>query len=153
MRYLLVFLMFLGSCSADWHLKQAIKKNPKLGDSSVFHKVIIHNDTIHDTIYIPKKDFEFTLNLLDGLMDSLQLVYSDSFIEIYGKLDSANNAKFRGKVKERYIPYTVYIHDTISIEAKCPPNITVVDGYPKSYFWLGLVIFVLIFILWLLKRK
>lgn len=151
MRYLLVFLMFLGSCSADWHLKQAIKKNPKLGDSSVFQKVIIHNDTIHDTIFVPKKDFEFTLNLLEGLMDSLQLVYSDSFIEIYGKLDSANNAKFKGKVKERYVPYTVYVHDSILVESKCPPNVTIIEGYPKWYFWIGLVIFVLILVILVFK--
>lgn len=39
MRYLLLLLLFT-SCSADWHLRRAILKDP----------TIIEQDTIHDTI-------------------------------------------------------------------------------------------------------
>jgi hypothetical protein len=141
----------LTSCSAEWHLRQAIKKNPKLGDTVVYYKTIIHTDTVHDTVFIPKHDFQFTVNALDGLADSLTLLYTDSFVEIYGKIDSLQNMKFKGRVKDRYIYRDVIVHDSILVEQKCPPNVTIIEGYPKWYLWLFVAIFVGIFLFKILK--
>jgi len=150
MKYLIPFLIFLGACSAEWHIKQAVRKNPSLTDSTKFVKVVVIHDTLYDTVYVPSHKFE--VNNIDGLTDSLTLLFSDSFVELYGKIDSLG-LSLKGKVKERLIPYTVYDVDTVIVETKCPPNVTVVEGYPKWYLWVVLGIFALILLICLPKRK
>lgn len=151
MKYILIILMFLCSCSAEWHMKQAVRKNPKYKDSITYVKTVIHKDTIHDTIYIPKHDFQFTINALDGLVDSLTLLYTDSFVEVYGKIDSLQNMKFKGRIKEKLIYKDIIVHDTILVEQKCPPNVTIEEGYPKWYFWLLIFVILLLLIIKFLK--
>ena len=149
--FVLLLLVTLQSCSAEWHLKRAIHKNPKYGDSTKTIEMVIFHDTIYDTILVPSHDFSFTVDSLRNCLDSFSLVYNDSFITIHGKLDSLGQLKFKGTVKEKLIPYYKEIHDTAYIEKNCPPNITVQEGYSKWYLWLLIGIFVLFIVYKLLK--
>ena len=141
----------LSSCSAEWHLRKAVSKNPEYGKVKKEVKFIIYRDTIHDTIIVPSHDFHFVLDSLHNYMDSFHMVYNDSFVTILGKLDSVGKLKFKGTVKERLVPYEVIVHDTIKVTTECPPNIVVNNGYPKWYLWLLIAIFVL-FILYSIKK-
>lgn len=149
--YIILMVFLLSACSAEWHLHRAIKKNPKYGDSTKVTQIIIVHDTIRDTILIPEHKFSFTIDSLRNALDVYNMVYNDSFLTIYGKLDSLGKIKFTGTVKEKKVPFEVIIHDTIKVETKCPQNITVVEGYPKWYFWVLIGIFALILIL-LIKK-
>lgn len=153
MKYLniIVLFLFLTSCSAEWHLKRAIKKNPSYGDSTKTTTLVIVHDTIRDTLFVPDHKFEFTVDSLHNLMDSFNMVYNDSFVYIYGKLDSLGKLTFKGKVKERRIPYEVIVHDTVLVESKCPPNVTVINGYPKWYLWVLISIFATVILIKVFK--
>lgn len=148
----IILLLFLTSCSAEWHLRKAIKLNPKYGDSTKTTQMVIVHDTIRDTIIVPNYQFAFTIDSLRNTMDSFNMVYNDSFLVIYGKLDNLGKIKFKGEIKERLIPYEVIVHDTIRFETKCPPSITVNQGYPKRYLWLLISIFVAFLVLMIKKN-
>jgi hypothetical protein len=147
----LMILLLLTSCSAEWHLRRSIKLNPKYGDSTKITTIIVRHDTIRDTLFVPSHNFDFTVDSLRNSLDSFNMVYNDSFVIIFGKLDSIGRLKFRGKVKEKLIPFEVIVHDTIKVDSKCPPSITVNSGYPKRYFWLLIVVFVTLLLLALRK--
>lgn len=150
MRYL-ILILFLSSCSAEWHLRKAIKKNPEYGKPKIKYELVLYRDTIRDTIVVPHHDFSFNLDSLCNVVDSFNMVYSDSILTIYGKLDSLGKMKFKGKVKEKLIPFEVIVHDTIKVAVECPPAITINSGYPKWYLWLFIFIFAL-FVFYNVKR-
>lgn len=143
MRYLIILLL-LTSCSAEWHLHRAVKLNPKYGDSTKITKVVLVHDTIRDTLLVPSHTFDFVIDSLRSSMDSFNMVYSDSFITIYGKLDSLGKIKIKGKIIEKKIPFEVIVHDTLRVDVQCPPSIVVADGYPKWYLWVLIAIFVVV---------
>ena len=143
----LMILLLMTSCSAEWHLLRAIKLNPKYGDSTKTTVQIILHDTVHDTLLVPSHEFDFTIDSLRNCLDSFSMVYNDSFVTVYGQLDSLGKLKFKGKVKERLVPFEVIIRDTIEKEIECPPSIIVEpSGYPKWYLWVLIGIFVVIII-------
>lgn len=143
----LVILLMLTSCSAEWHLRRAIHKNPKYGDSTKTTIQIVLHDTIHDTLFVPSHEFDFTVDSLRNCLDSFSMVYNDSFVTVYGKLDSLGQLKFKGKVKERLVPFEVIVVDTVVKEIECPPSIVVEpSGYPKWYLWVVIGIFAVILI-------
>jgi len=82
MRWIAILLLFLTSCSAEYHLRRAIKLNPKYGDSTKIVQLVIVNDTIHDTLLVEAHEFAFTLDSLHNIMDSFNMVYNDSFLTI-----------------------------------------------------------------------
>jgi hypothetical protein len=107
MRYLIIVLFFC-SCSAQWHLKKAIQKDP---DLLKVNKVII--DTVIVTDSFNNID-TFTLNEID------------TFITDTGKI-KVTLIKFKNK----YTLKTELKHDTIKIEKEiqCPPSvIQVIDS-------------------------
>lgn len=59
---LLLFIVLLSSCSAEWHIRRAIKKNPR----------ILKADTIqvHDTLYVPQVHYDTTIisNQIDTIL-------------------------------------------------------------------------------------
>ena len=103
---LLLLVILLSSCSAQWHLKQAIKK-----DSSLLkpNKVLI--DTLIVTDSFISVD-TFTLNEID------------SFISDTGKVRVTIY-----KIKNRYTLKTEIKHDSIRIkkEIECPPSVIQVN--------------------------
>ena len=148
MKYLIIILALLSSCTAEWHLKQAIKKNPKYGDST-YKTVIFKKDTlikIYDTI---PGDSSFQSTIL--YRDSLNKVFSDSFTTVYQTVDSFN------KVKTTVVRRPIFIHDSILVSVKdtvkieVPKTIELKEGYPIWYFWVLIAIFVLV--LWLILKK
>lgn len=148
MRYLIFILFLITSCTAEWHLKQAIKKNPKYGDST-YKTVIFKKDTlikIYDTIP-GDSSFQFTL----FYRDSLNKVFSDSFTTVYQSIDSLN------KVKTTVVRRPIYVRDSIlvnivdTVKIDVPKTIEIKQGYPVWYFWVLIAIFVLV--LWLTLKK
>jgi hypothetical protein len=138
MKYLLILLLFC-SCSAEYHLKQALKKNPKLGDSAIKYVPYIKDTTIYVKIYVKG---DSTTQNSKQIIDSLQRVFNDSFTTVYQLVDSLGN------VKTNVVRKPFYVHDSINviicdtIQTKCPPQIIVEEGYNKMWFWLLIVIFV-----------
>ena len=139
----LFFLLVLQSCSANYHLKKALKKNPKLGDST--------------TVFVPYyKDTTITINIIGDTsdqtmkfkkwykqaMDSVAVAYNDSFVQVNQTIDSLGNLKTNVIRK----PFKESVKATIKGEAevKIPPMITVEEkGFKiNSYIWVLLAIFV-----------
>ena len=129
--YIILFVLLISACSAEWHLKRALHLNPNLRDSIKVRELVVVKDTIRDTILVESHNFDFVVDSLSNLLGNYALLYNDSFVTIYGRLDSLGKLNLKGKIKEKRIPYEVIIHDTIPVEVKCPPQVTLTEGYPK----------------------
>jgi hypothetical protein len=150
MRYLLIVLsLILVSCSSEWHMKRALKKNPKLADSSVKY-VPYYKDTIV-TIKIVGDTSDQSVKYAEWykkIADSTMIVFSDSFTHVTQELDSL------GKLKTKVIrlPYEVKqlvtIHDTIQV--KMPPQV-IVKNEIGSFTWILILIAIVLFLLLLNK--
>lgn len=138
----LFFLLVVSSCSADYHLKQAIKKNPKLGDSTV--KLVPYYKDTNIVINIIGDTSDQNVKFKQWYkqaMDSVAVAYNDSFVQVNQTIDSLGNLKTKVIRKPYTITTQVIIHDTVEI--KVPPAITVKNGFEiKWYIWLLLAIFV-----------
>ena len=151
MRYLLIILI-LSSCSAQWHLKTAIKKDHNILNNQKYKTTVIVTDTIHDTIMIPEHNFEFTMDSIQQAYakqnDSLVMVYNDSLVSIYMDYDQlSKNFKLKGKVKEKLVPYEVIVHDTVPVEVPCPNPIYSLSKLEEFQIWLGRILSLLLVIL------
>lgn len=138
----LFFLLVVSSCSADYHLKQAIKKNPKLGDSTVKLVPYYKDTTITINIIGDTSDQNVKFKQwYKQAMDSVAVAYNDSFVQVNQTIDSLGNLKTKVIRKPYTITTQVIIHDTVEI--KVPPAIIVKNGFEiKWYIWLLLAIFV-----------
>jgi hypothetical protein len=138
----LFFLLVVSSCSADYHLKQAIKKNPRLGDSTV--KLVPYYKDTNIVINIIGDTSDQNVKFKQWYkqaMDSVAVAYNDSFVQVNQTIDSLGNLKTKVIRKPYTITTQVIIHDTVEI--KVPPAITVKNGFEiKWYIWLLLAIFV-----------
>lgn len=147
MKYLLIILsLILVSCSSEWHMKQALKKNPKLADSSVKYVPYYKDTTI--TIQILGDTSDQSVKYAEWykkITDSTMVVFSDSFTHVTQELDSL------GKLKTKVIrlPYEVKqivtIHDTIPV--KMPPQVIVkneVGGFSMILILIVIVLFLLL---------
>lgn len=131
-----VAILLLTSCSASWHLKRAIKKDPSL---------LLSRDTVlvHDTQFVTKErvltdSFVTTCYDTITLEDSFvftQVIRRDNVIKVYTKCKSD----------------TVRI--TTKIPFKMPPTVT----YKNDPFWkslavaLGTLLLLIIIIRFVLK--
>jgi len=131
-----VAILLLTSCSASWHLKRAIKKDPSL---------LLSSDTVlvHDTQFVTKErvltdSFVTTCYDTITLEDSFvftQVIRRDNVIKVYTKCKSD----------------TVRI--TTKIPFKLPPTVT----YKNDPFWkslavaLGTLLLLIIIIRFVLK--
>jgi len=150
MRYLLIILsLILVSCSSEWHMKKALKKNPKLADSSVkyvpyYKDTIVTIQIVGDTSNQSVKYAEWYKKIADSTM----IVFSDSFTHVTQELDSL------GKLKTKVIrlPYEVKqlvtIHDTIQV--KMPPQV-IVKNEIGSFTWILILVVIVLFLLLLNK--
>jgi hypothetical protein len=143
MRKIIIFLLVLSSCSAEYHLKRAIKKNPRLGDSTTilvpYYKdtnivINIIGDTSDQTVKYKKWYKQAT--------DSMAIVFNDSFTEVSQKIDSLGNLKTKVIRKPYHDTIQLIIHDTIRYAIA--PRITVEEKAfeVKWYIWLLFAIFV-----------
>ena len=150
MRYLLIILsLILVSCSSEWHMKKALKKNPKLADSSVkyvpyYKDTIVTIQIVGDTSNQSVKYAEWYKKIADSTM----IVFSDSFTHVTQELDSL------GKLKTKVIrlPYEVKqlvtIHDTIQV--KMPPQV-IIKNEIGSFTWILILVVIVLFLLLLNK--
>jgi hypothetical protein len=131
-----VAILLLTSCSASWHLKRAIKKDPSLLNGS---------DTVlvHDTQFVTKErvltDSFFTtcydtITLEDSFVFT-QVIRRDNVIKVYTKCKS----------------------DTVRITTKIPFKIPPTVTYKNDPFWkslavaLGTLLLLIIIIRFVLK--
>lgn len=160
MRYLLI-LLILSSCSAEWHLKTAVKKNPNILNLRKYKTTVIIKDTIRDTIIVPEHNFQFTIDSIQQSHakqnDSLVMVYNDSLVSIFMDYDEiVKKFKIKGKVKEKLVPYEVIVRDTVPVEIPCPNPIYGLSKFEEFQIWLGRILGLLLLILliiWLVLRK
>lgn len=136
-------MLILSACSAEYHLKQAIKKNPKLGEPSVvlipYYKdtniiITIIGDTSDQTVKY-KKWYKQAL-------DSVTIAFNDSFVEVAQTIDSLGNLKTKVIRKPYKDTIQLIIHDTIRYVNA--PKITLPEKEIeiKWYIWLLFIIFV-----------
>ena len=139
----LFFILVLHSCSADYHLRAALKKNPRLGDSTVvlvpYYKdtnivINIIGDTSDQTIKFKK--------WYNQAKDSMVIAFNDSFVEVAQTIDSLGNLKTKVIRKPYKDTIQLIIHDTIRYVNA--PRITLPEKefQVKWYIWLLLAIFV-----------
>lgn len=142
----LFFILVLHSCSADYHLRQAIKKNPRLGDSTIvlvpYYKdtnivINIIGDTSDQTMKFKK--------WYNQAKDSMVIAFNDSFVEVAQTIDSLGNLKTKVVRKPYKDTIQLIIHDTIRYVNA--PRITLPEKefQVKWYIWLLLAIFVAAF--------
>ena len=143
----------LTSCSASWHLKQAVKKNPKLLDST--------------TKYVPYyKDTNIVINIIGDtsnqtlkykewykqVTDSAANVYEDSLLKVTQQLDSLGNLKTNVIKKPYKVEVPIYIKD--SVPCNCPPqfiNEIVEPNYNKTLIIIAIILFLLLLIIKIIK--
>lgn len=151
MKYLLILLL-LTSCSANWHLKKAIKRNPKLLDSTTEYVPYQKDTTIYRTIYIKG---DTNTQETKRVIDSLQQVYNDSFTTVWQLTDSLGNLKTQVIRKPFPVHDTVYIEIKGEVPVTVPSNIQLPQKEEKSIWnkWtLSLALILLILFLLLLHR-
>lgn len=148
MRYLILILLFV-SCSAEWHLKKAVKKNPLYGQKEKIMVPYYKDTTIYKTIYIPGDSSSQSTKLI---IDSLNKVYNDSFITVYQLVDSLGNVITSVKRKPRIIHDTTYveIRDTVYTEGK---KQIIIEEKTPNYIWILLLVSIILFLLLLHKNK
>jgi hypothetical protein len=154
-------LLLLSSCSAQWHLRTAVKKDKNILNLQRYKTTVIVRDTIKDTIYLPANNFDFSIDSIQQFYakqnDSLVNVYNDSLVSIYMSYDTLlKKFKLKGKVKERRIPYEVLVHDTIPVEVPCPNPILGLTKWEEIQIWTGRILgllFLILLIVWRLLKK
>lgn len=149
MKYIIIILgLFLYGCSAEYHLERAIKKNPKLLDSTVKYVPYQKDTTIYITVYIKG---DTNTQETKRLLDSIQQVYNDSFTTVLQLVDSFGNLKTTVIRK----PYAVHdsveviIHDTIKVS--CPEQFKIPKEKTPNWIW-GLILVCVILLLSYLHR-
>jgi hypothetical protein len=131
-----VSILLLTSCSASWHLKRAIKKDPSLlngGDTVLVHdtQFVTKERVLTDSFFTTCYD---TITLEDSFVFT-QVIRRDNVIKVYTKCKSD----------------TVRI--TTKIPFKLPPTVT----YKNDPFWkslavaLGTLLLLIIIIRFVLK--
>jgi len=114
-----VAILLLTSCSANWHLKRAIKKDPSLlkGGDTVL---------VHDTQFVTKERM-LTDSFFTTCYDTI--VMEDSFV--YTKVIRRDNV-----IKV----YTKCKSDTVRITTKIPFSLPPTVSYKNDPFWKSLAI-------------
>lgn len=146
LKFVSIILIFIfTSCSEKFYLRMALKKNPKLGDSTV--KLVPYYKDTNIVINIIGDTSDQNVKFKQWYkqaMDSMTTAFNDSFVQVNQTIDSLGNLKTKVIRKPYTVTTQVIIHDTVEI--KIPPAITVKNGFEiKWYIWLLLAIFVTAF--------
>jgi len=151
MRYIIIiFCLFLCSCSDSFYLKKLIKHNPHLLDSSVKYVPYQKDTTIYITIYLKG---DTNTQETKRIVDSIQQVYNDSFTTVLQLVDSLGNLKTTVIRKPQIIhdSIPVIIRDTIQI--KCPEQFKLPEEKTPNYIWVLILISIILFLLYLHRIK
>lgn len=117
-KYAVAILLFT-SCSATWHLKRAIKKDPSLlkgGDTVLVHdtQIVTKEKVLFDSFVTTEYD---TITLEDSFVYT-QVIRKDNMIKVYTKCKS----------------------DTVRITTKIPFKLPPTISYKDDPFWKSLVV-------------
>jgi hypothetical protein len=117
-KYAVAILLFT-SCSATWHLKRAIKKDPSLlkgGDTVLVHdtQIVTKEKILVDSFVTTEYD---TITLEDSFVYT-QVIRKDNVIKVYTKCKS----------------------DTVRITTKIPFKLPPTISYKDDPFWKSLVV-------------
>lgn len=146
---LIILSLILVSCSSEWHMKRALKKNPKLADSSVKY-VPYYKDTVV-TIQIVGDTSDQSIKFAEWykkIADSTMIVFSDSFTHVTQELDSLGKLKTKVVRLPYEVKQLVTIHDTIQV--KLPPQV-IVKKEIGGFTWVLILIAIILFLLLLNK--
>ena len=119
LRYILLILLF-SSCSAEWHLNRALKKDPTLFNKE---RVVMHDTTIITKEYIHTDSFTIT--------DTM--TYEDTVLKL----------KFIVKEKKIYFKATVK-PDTIRVVTHDRVPYKVIEYQDSKYLYKGLPLVLLV---------
>lgn len=151
MKYITIFLgLFLYGCSSEFHLKQLVKRNPHLLDSSIKYVPYYKDTTIYITIYIKG---DTNSQETKRVIDSIQQVYNDSFTTVLQLVDSLGNLKTTviRKPFAIYDSIEVIIHDTIKVP--CPEQFQLPEEKTPNYIWVLILIAIILLLLYLHRFK
>jgi len=112
---LFISIPLLTGCSANWHLKKAIAKDPSLLKATtvvVRDTVVVPPITVTDTLFMPQTDSTAVWE-----NDSLRIEFTKIKDE-----SGRDRIVFKTQIKERFVP--------VEVEAECPP---VVEFRPTPY--------------------
>jgi hypothetical protein len=130
-------------------MKRALKKNPKLADSSVKY-VPYYKDTVV-TIQIVGDTSDQSIKFAEWykkIADSTMIVFSDSFTHVTQELDSLGKLKTKVVRLPYEVKHLVTIHDTIQV--KLPPQV-IVKKEIGGFTWVLILIAIILFLLLLNK--
>jgi len=137
MRYLLTLLILsLTSCSARWHLNQAIKKDPTIVDTGIVYKfdttIVTDSIVIQDTL-VTKEIDTLTIHDIENKVTTQIIRISDTLLVT-----------------------TIVAPDTIEIikQMRSKPRIIKnerIPWYKNLFFWISAVLLVLLS--WVIGRK
>jgi hypothetical protein len=140
------FLFVLQSCSADYHLRQAIKKNPRLGDSTTIMVPFYKDTNIVVTIIGDTSDQNVKFKQwYKQATDSMTVAFNDSFVEVNQTIDSLGNLKTKVIRKPYHDTVRVVIRETKFIKAPAQIIVKEDEFKIKWYIWVLLAIFVIAF--------
>ena len=105
MARLFILLILLSSCSAEWHLKKALKKDPAIIEAKVIN--------IYDTLWTNSIKFKDSINI--DFKDSLIITNDTVQVKLYKK------GKRQLIVKTVVKPYPIYKKVRI-VETKYKPH-------------------------------
>lgn len=137
MRYLLTFLiLILTSCSARWHLNQAIKKDPNIVDTGIVYQL--------DTLVVTDSVV---------LVDTLVTQEIDTVI-IHDKENRVTTQIIR--IRDTLLVKTIVAPDTIKIikQMRSKPRIiqnVPIPWYKNLFFWISAIFLMLL--IWVLGKK
>jgi hypothetical protein len=116
-RLVIPFLLVLSSCSANWHLKRAIKKDPTI----IKESIVELRDTV--IVEVPAKDLNGSLDIGFDL-PSIDTTFRDQGVttRVFTTSDSINILKVETKCPGD----TIYVDREITVD--CPPRIEYVQG-------------------------
>lgn len=127
MKYILAILL-LSSCSAQWHLKRAIKKDP-----NILTEQVVRIDT-----FVVRDTFEYRDTFITNSFDTITIDTGSVQVKIIREHDI-----IRTFIKQK--PDTAYI----TIEKTLPPQLVYVEPWFK--WWYLLIIFAIFVIIIKLK--
>lgn len=151
MKYILILITILSiGCSSEWHLRQAIKKNPKLKDS--INTTIVVKDTtiIHDTIIVPRDSVQFTVDSLKTIADSIITLYDGEKAKVEYWINKNNQKEFKIVWKEKEIVRNDTVIKEILVPCNCPPQVEEITEFQKFLYYSGAIAWILLFILFML---
>lgn len=129
MNKLIIGLLLLSSCSANWHIKRAIKKDPKI----LLSDTITVNDTIKVTTERVYKDSVFMVSndttiIVKDNMTIKHFIHNDT-VFLSGECDSVI----------KYIPYEVKVPYKYIIKSKKPNYLNWLVGLIALIIVVGLM--------------